>query len=103
MKKETNNPVNTSSSPQYSIYEEQYKKITQLPQTQISLTKQCEILRVFANKLGLYDAADLLKTCSCDNQIIVCPGCNGEQSKHGICAGCNGEGKVTCGKCNFES
>lgn len=37
--------------------------------------------------------------CSCDNGIIVCPGCNGEGSKLGVCAGCKGEGRVTCGKC----
>lgn len=38
------------------------------------------------------------ESCSCDNGIIVCPGCDGEQSKY-ICAGCHGKGKVTCGKC----
>jgi hypothetical protein len=45
----------------YSIYEEELNKIKQLPQTQTSLMKQCEILRIFANKLGLYDAADFLR------------------------------------------
>jgi hypothetical protein len=50
-----------SGSFPYSIYEEELNKITQLPQTQTSLMKQCEILRIFANKLGLYDAADFLK------------------------------------------
>jgi hypothetical protein len=33
----------------------------QLPQTQISLVDQLAILRPFANKLGLYDAADYIK------------------------------------------
>lgn len=50
-----------SGSFPYSIYEEELNKITQLPQTQTSLMKQCEILRIFANKLGLYDAADFLR------------------------------------------
>lgn len=45
----------------YSIYEEELNKMKQLPQTQTSLMKQCEILRIFANKLGLYDAADFLR------------------------------------------
>lgn len=45
----------------YSTYEEELNKIKQLPQTQTSLMKQCEILRIFANKLGLYDAADFLR------------------------------------------
>jgi len=49
------------SSHPYSIYEEELNKIKQLPQTQTSLMKQCEILRIFANKLGLYDAADFLR------------------------------------------
>jgi hypothetical protein len=50
-----------SGSFPYSIYEEELNKMKQLPQTQTSLMKQCEILRIFANKLGLYDAADFLK------------------------------------------
>jgi len=50
-----------SGSFPYSIYEEELNKIKQLPQTQTSLMKQCEILRIFANKLGLYDAADFLR------------------------------------------
>jgi hypothetical protein len=41
--------------------------------------------------------------CPCDDGIIVCPGCNGEQSKFGICAGCHGEGKVVCGKCGGKN
>ena len=53
-------PVVGGSFP-YSIYEEELNKIKQLPQTQTSLMKQCEILRIFANKLGLYDAADFLR------------------------------------------
>lgn len=50
-----------SGSFPYSIYEGELNKMKQLPQTQTSLMKQCEILRVFANKLGLYDAADFLR------------------------------------------
>jgi hypothetical protein len=50
-----------SGSFPYSIYEGELNKIKQLPQTQTSLMKQCEILRIFANKLGLYDAADFLR------------------------------------------
>jgi len=50
-----------SGSFPYSIYEEELNKIKQLPQTQTSLMKQCEILRIFTNKLGLYDAADFLR------------------------------------------
>ena len=50
-----------SGSFPYSIYEEELNKMKQLPQTQTSLMKQCEILRFFANKLGLYDAADFLR------------------------------------------
>ena len=42
-------------------------------------------------------------SCSCDNGIIVCPGCNGEQSKFGICAGCKGTGVRTCGKCGGKN
>ena len=42
-------------------------------------------------------------SCSCDNGIIVCPGCNGEQSKFGICAGCKGTGIRTCGKCGGKN
>jgi hypothetical protein len=53
-------PVVSGSFP-YSIYEEELNKMKQLPQTQTSLMKQCEILRIFANKLGLYDAADFLR------------------------------------------
>ena len=53
-----------SGSLPYSIYEEELNKIKQLPQTQTSLLKQCEILRIFANKLGLYDAADFLRNSS---------------------------------------
>jgi hypothetical protein len=53
--------TDVSGSFPYSIYEEELNKIKQLPQTQTSLMKQCEILRIFANKLGLYDAADFLR------------------------------------------
>lgn len=41
-----------------------------------------------------------LTSCSCDGGVMVCPGCNGEQSKFGVCAGCHGKGEVVCGKCN---
>ena len=43
------------------MYQKELNKIQQLDQTQISLTTQMLILRSFANKLGLYDAADYLK------------------------------------------
>lgn len=43
------------------IYQEELNKMEQLPQTQISLVDQLAILRPFANKLGLYDAADYIK------------------------------------------
>lgn len=40
--------------------------------------------------------------CSCDNGVIDCPGCKGnnenDKSKH-ACAGCLGTTKVICGKC----
>jgi hypothetical protein len=44
------------------VYKKELDKITKVQQTQASLVKQLEILRVFANKLGLYDAADYIKT-----------------------------------------
>jgi hypothetical protein len=37
------------------------KQIPQVPQTQASLIYQLKILRIAANKLGLYDAADFIK------------------------------------------
>ena len=40
---------------------EYVKSMPQLPQVQFSTTEQIEILRMAANKLGLYDAADYLK------------------------------------------
>lgn len=43
------------------MYKNELKKIDKLPQTQISTTDQLNILWAFANKLGLYDAADFLK------------------------------------------
>jgi hypothetical protein len=55
------NKADVSGSFPYSIYEEELNKMKQLPQTQTSLMKQCEVLRIFANKLGLYDAADFLR------------------------------------------
>ena len=42
-------------------------------------------------------------SCWCDNGIITCPGCNGEQSKFGVCAGCQGKGKAVCGKCGGKN
>ncbi len=42
-------------------YETQLKRIDQLFQYQGSLNEQLQILRPFANKLGLYDAADYIK------------------------------------------
>ena len=64
LNEEQNQPLQqplVSGSFPYSIYEEELNKMKQLPQTQTSLMKQCEILRIFANKLGLYDAADFLR------------------------------------------
>jgi hypothetical protein len=43
-----------------SSYKSELIKINQLPQTQISLSDQLKILKPFANKLGLYDAADYI-------------------------------------------
>ena len=40
--------------------------------------------------------------CSCDNGIIDCPGCKGNNEKDRLkntCAGCLGTTKVICGKC----
>ena len=45
----------------WSYYEKQLNNIEQLSQTQKPLLFQLEILRTFANKLGLYDAADYLR------------------------------------------
>lgn len=58
-----NNAVlpHVSGSFSWNIYKEQLNKMNQLPQTQSSLMTQLEILRPFANKLGLYDAADYLR------------------------------------------
>lgn len=42
-------------------YKHQLKRIDQLNQTQTDLKQQLQILRHFANKLGLYDASDYLK------------------------------------------
>lgn len=44
------------------------------------------------------------ESCSCNDGVIVCPGCDGEkQSEFGVCAGCTGKGKVTCGKCGGKN
>jgi len=40
---------------------ETIKKIKQQPQVQYDLTRQLRELRLAANKLGLYDAADYLR------------------------------------------
>lgn len=37
------------------------KQIPQVPQTQMALNNQLKILRIAANRLGLYDAADFIK------------------------------------------
>ena len=37
------------------------KQIPQVPQTQMALNDQLKILRIAANKLGLYDAADFIR------------------------------------------
>lgn len=47
-----------TSSPEYYLVE--LRKLNQLNQTQISLNEQLKLLRPFANKLGLYDAADYI-------------------------------------------
>jgi hypothetical protein len=44
-----------------TCYSYELDKITQLQQTQASTRHQLDVLRVFANKLGLYDACDYLK------------------------------------------
>lgn len=41
-------------------YYNELDKLSQLKQTQVSLIEQLNILRPFANKLGLYDAADYI-------------------------------------------
>ena len=38
------------------------KNIPQLPQRQDSLKEQLKDLRIYANKLGMYDACDFLKS-----------------------------------------
>lgn len=43
------------------LYLKELEKISQIDQTQSSLSEQLDILRPFANKLGLYDAADYIK------------------------------------------
>ena len=42
-------------------YKSELDKMEQLEQHQGSLVEQLQILRTFANKLGLYDAADYLR------------------------------------------
>jgi hypothetical protein len=43
-------------------------------------------------------------SCSCDNGLIVCPGCDDKkESEFGVCAGCKGIGMVTCGKCGGKN
>jgi hypothetical protein len=43
------------------VYLQELSKVEWIPQTQTSLNEQLQILRQFANKLGLYDASDYLK------------------------------------------
>ena len=43
------------------VYLQELSKVEWLQQTQISTNEQLQILRQFANKLGLYDASDYLK------------------------------------------
>ena len=42
-------------------YNTELSNVKQLGQTQMSLNEQLQILRPFANRLGLYDAADYLR------------------------------------------
>jgi hypothetical protein len=49
------------SESSWAYYEQELIKVEQLNQTQAPLSKQMEILRPFANKLGLYDVADYLR------------------------------------------
>lgn len=53
-------PANPANPP-YSMYEGELNKIGKLPQAQFSTDKQLSVLMDFANKLGLYDAADFIK------------------------------------------
>ena len=65
-----------------NVYKTELSKVKQLGQTQTSLNEQLQILRPFANKLGLYDAADYLLN------VIV------EQREQLTCE-CLGLGKIT--------
>jgi len=49
------------SKTSWAYFQKEYDKIEQLQQSQKSLTFQLGILRNFANKLGLYDAADFIR------------------------------------------
>lgn len=44
-----------------NIYDIRLDNIEPIQQTQVSLREQLDILRLFANKLGLYDAADFIR------------------------------------------
>lgn len=44
-----------------NVYKTELSNMEQLEQTQVSLNEQLQILRPFASKLGLYDAADYLR------------------------------------------
>jgi hypothetical protein len=59
------------------------------------LLEKLNLIKTQKPKLVISD----IISCSCSNGIIVCPACNGEQSRFGICAGCKGTGIRTCGKC----
>ena len=43
------------------VYLQELSKVESINQTQIDLNSQMQILRKFANKLGLYDVSDYLK------------------------------------------
>lgn len=50
-------------------------EIEQRTQTQASLDDQLELLYVAANRLGLYDAADLMKRLKSKETTTDCPAC----------------------------
>lgn len=43
------------------VYLQELSKVEWTLQTQVSLNEQLQVLRMFANKLGLYDASDFIK------------------------------------------
>ena len=46
----------------YTIYQRELNKLNQMHQSKMNLQNQLEVLRIFANKLGLYDASDFLRS-----------------------------------------